>query len=272
MDEPIVDPAASRRERRRIFGVRALLLGRRDPAPPRWMRRLFAAAAGVTGLSGALFAVGALQTDHESAAMAGLMVFLVTVLYIGLSLPEPERKGGERHVFPAELDSQALTLLARARQAIMEVTGSRVNRLGLLDTVANDVVLPERLWHIARLLRTQTELRAEQAEARAEMMTPELAAVLEPQQEALRRSVAAVTERVWELEVYAGRVKAADSALRAQELQQSNDRYRDLLAQTGDAEGLRDLTEQADTLARSLREAVEAGQTLASEIAPLVEP
>jgi hypothetical protein len=84
--------------------------------------------------------------------------------------------------------------------------------------------------------------------------------------------VAAVTERVWELEVYAGLVKAADSALRAQELQHSNDRYRDLLAQTGDAEGLRDLTGQADTLARSLREAVEAGQTLASEVAPLVEP
>ncbi|MEW1839509.1 hypothetical protein AB0392_16320 [Nonomuraea angiospora] len=272
MDEPIVDPAATRRERWRIRGVRTLLLGRREPAPPRWMRRLLAVAAGVTGLSGALFGAAALRTDHESAGMAGLMVFLVTALYIGLSGPEPQRGGGERHVHPAELDSRALTLLARARQAILEVTDSRVNRLGLLDTVANDVVLPERLWHIARLLRMQTELRAEQAEARAELMTPELAAVLEPQQEALRRSVAAVTERVWELEVYAGLVKAADSALRAQELQRSNDRYRDLLAQTGDAEGLRDLTERADTLARSLREAVEAGQTLASEVAPLVEP
>ncbi|MBB5775355.1 hypothetical protein [Nonomuraea jabiensis] len=272
MDEPIVDPAASRRERRRIGGVRTLLLGRREPAPPPWMRRLLAVAAGVTGLSGALFGAAALRTDHESAGMAGLMVFLVTTLYVGLSLPEPERRGGEHHVHPAELDSQALILLARARQAILEVTDSRVHRLGLLDTVANDVVLPERLWHIACLLRTQTELRAEQAEARAELMTPELAAVLEPQQEALRRSVAAVTERVWELEVYAGHVKAADSALRAQELQRSNDRYRDLLARTGDAEGLRDLTERADTLARSLREAVEAGQTLASEVAPLVEP
>ncbi|MGW0802666.1 hypothetical protein [Nonomuraea sp. NPDC002799] len=271
MDEPIVDPALPRRDRWRAVGALAVLLGSPDPEPPRWTRVLFAAGAGVTGVSGALFAVAAFQTDHESAGLAAVMVFLVTVLFIGVARPAASRRPAGRYagryVIPSELDTIGLDLLARARRAIQDVTASRVNRGGLLDEVANDVVLRQRLWEVARLVRMQAELRAEQADALAEVMTPELAAVLEPQQEALGRSVAAVTEWVWELEVYAGRVRAADSALRACELQRSDDRYRDLLAESGDAEGLRALSDQADALTRMLREAIAAGQTLADEIA-----
>ncbi|MFC4014758.1 hypothetical protein ACFOY2_46560 [Nonomuraea purpurea] len=267
MDEPIVDPTVSRLDRLRIVGASALLLGRSDPEPPRWVKHLFAVGAGVTGLGGTLFAAAALRTDYQSAGMAALMAFLVALLLIGVARPNAgrplARRYTDRYVIPSELDSAGLTLVTRARQAIQEVTGSRVNGLGLLDGVANDIVLQARLWDVARLVRTQGALRAEQAEAvAAEMMTPELAAVLEPQKRALERSVAAVTELVWELEVYASRVRAADSALRAGELQRSDDKYRDLLAQTGDTEGVRALSEQADALTRSLREAIEAGQSL----------
>jgi hypothetical protein len=158
-------------------------------------------------------------------------------------------------VLPADLDDPALDLLARARQAIAAVFGSRVNRLGLLDSVANDVVLPERLWEIARLLRVHTGLRAEQAEALTEVMTPELADVLDAQRRALAHSVAAVEEQVRELEEYAHRVRTADAALRAHDLRESDPRYRDLLALTTDTEAVPRLIDQADALTGILRRA-----------------
>jgi hypothetical protein len=273
IDEPIMDPAVPERTRSRLSRAQSPLLGRPDSEPPRWVRWLLGAGAAVAGLGGALFAAAAFHTDHESAGLAAMMVFLITVLFAGVArLGHGQRlahRYAGRYVVPAQLDQAALRLLARARRAVMDVTGSRVNRLGLLDAIANDVVLPERLWDIARLLRTQTSLRAEQAEALAEVMTPELAAVLDPQRQALGRSVAAVAGRVRELEAYASRVREADSALRAHDLQQSNDRYRDLLAQTGDTEGLRQLMDQAGTLTTSLREALTAAQTLSSELGAL---
>ncbi|MGN9843881.1 hypothetical protein ACTMTI_37720 [Nonomuraea sp. H19] len=266
IDEPIVDPAIPKRDRSRLMGAASPLLGRPDQEPPRWVRWLFGAGAAVTGGGGALFAAAAFHTDHESAGLAAMMVFLITVLFVGVARPSAgrlARRYAGRYVLPAELDPAGLDLLARARQAIEDVTGSRVHRLGLLDGIANDVVLPEVLWDIADLLRTQTALRAEQAEALAEVMTPELAAVLGPQREALGRSAAAVAGRVRELEAYAHRVRAADSALRACDLQRSNDTYRDLLARTGDTEGLRQLIDQADMLTGSLREAIAASDGFA---------
>ncbi|GAA3535869.1 hypothetical protein GCM10022419_014450 [Nonomuraea rosea] len=268
IDEPIVDPTIPDRDRWRMFGAASALLGRPDPVPSPWVRRLFGGFAAAAGVSAPVLAVLAFESGHESVGIAAVLVFLVAALFSGVASggrgERLARRYAGRYVVPASLDPTGIGLLTRARQAIEDVSGSRVHRLGMLDAIANDVVLPGRLWDIARLLSTQAALRAEQAEAMRELMTPELAAVLEPQRQALERSVAAVTERVWELEVYAGRVRAADSALRAHELQKSNDRYRDLLAQTGDVEGLRDLTDQADVLTESLREAVEAGQTLES--------
>ncbi|UBU12883.1 hypothetical protein [Nonomuraea gerenzanensis] len=279
IDQPIVDPAVPERDRHRLAaawpsaqdgrlggGVPARLLGRPEPEPPRWVRRLFGLGGLCAAVSGSVLGLAAFETGHETTGLAAMMIFLTGVLFVGVSRPNPverlARLYAGRYVVPSELDDPALDLLARARRAIRDVTGSRVHRLGLLDAVANDVVLPERLWEIARLVRVHTGLRAEQALALTEVVTPELTAVLGPQQEALRRSVAAVTERVWELEAYASRVRSADSALRASELQQSNDTYLDLLAQTGEEEGVRALSDQADALTRTLREAIAAGETL----------
>ncbi|WP_344494354.1 hypothetical protein [Nonomuraea monospora] len=274
IDQPITDPAIPERDRRRMTsaqdgrrsGVSSRLLGRPESEPPRWVRRMFGLGGFCAAVSGALLGLMAFDTGRESTGLAAMMIFLTGVLFVGVSWPNPverlARKHAGRYVVPAELDDPALDLLARARRAIKDVTGSRVHRLGLLDAIANDVVLPERLWEIAHLVRVHTDLRAEQALALTEVITPELTAVLEPQQDALRRSVAAVTERVWELEAYASRVRSADSALRASELQESNGKYLELLARTGDEESVRALTAEADALTRTLREAVAAGQTL----------
>ncbi|MGP3918744.1 hypothetical protein [Nonomuraea sp. 10N515B] len=269
MDEPIVDPTLAQRDRSRLLNASSPLVGSPDRDPPPWVRWLFRAGAVVTGAGGALFTAAVYRTDNEAAALSAVMVLVITMLLAGVARPGMGHRSAYagRYVVPATLDGAALGLLARARQAVMDVSGSRVHRLSLLDAIANDVVLPERLWEIACLLRTHTELRAEQAAALAEVMTPELAAVLEAQREALDLSVVAVAGRVRELEAYASRVREADAALRVQELQKSNERYRDLLAQTGDTEGLRHLIDQADALTGSLREAIAAGQTLDSELA-----
>ncbi|TMR98659.1 hypothetical protein [Nonomuraea basaltis] len=173
----------------------------------------------------------------------------------------------DRFVVVAELSPPARALLERARRAVAIVYRSEVMRRRLLDDLANEVLLPSQIWEIARLLRMQTELQEEQRRARRGVVTPELLAVLRPQQDALDRSVAAVTARVEGLEQYARRVQEADAALRAREALGNNDKYRELLAHTDDAEGIGALTAHGDaleeTLARSVREAIEAGQTLA---------
>lgn len=181
-------------------------------------------------------------------------------------LIRPPARHTDRYVVVTELSAPSQVLMNRARKAVTTVNSAEVKRQHLLDDVANDLVLPQQLWEIARILRAQTHLRQEQRKARQGVVTPELRAVLEPQQAALERSIAAVTARVSGLERYAYRVQEADAALRAREALANNDKYRDLLAQTDDEQGMRELNAQSKaletTLARSVRDAVEAGQTL----------
>ncbi|MEW9554254.1 hypothetical protein [Nonomuraea sp. NPDC050783] len=173
----------------------------------------------------------------------------------------------ERFVAVAELPAPGRALLERARRAVAVVYGSEAMRRRLLDVVANEVLLPLQIWEIARLLRAHAELQHEQDLARRGLVTDELRAVLDPQQEALDRSSAAVTARVEGLERYARRVQETDAALRARAALDNNHKYRALLARTDDAEGMDALAAHGDaleeTLARSVREAIEAGQTLA---------
>ncbi|MFI7614367.1 hypothetical protein ACIBP6_24340 [Nonomuraea terrae] len=172
----------------------------------------------------------------------------------------------DRVVLVRELPPHARALLERARRAVAAVYASQVMRRRLLDGLANEVVLPRQIWELALLLRTQATLQGEQDRARRGLVTPELEAVLRPQQEALRRSLAGVTARVESLERYARRVQEADAALRAREALDNNHKYRELLARIDDEDGMRQLEAQGEaleeTLARSVREAVEAGRTL----------
>ncbi|MEV4563296.1 hypothetical protein AB0K12_05920 [Nonomuraea sp. NPDC049419] len=179
---------------------------------------------------------------------------------------EPADSLHDRYVLVPELAAPARALLERARRAVMSVYTSQAMRLRLLDGLANEVLLPRQIWEIAVLLRTQTRLWQEQERAMSGVVTPELRAVLAPQQEALHRSAAAVEARVTRLERYAHRVAEADAALRARDALARNDAYRALLAHTDDTDGLAALEAQGEaleeTLARTVRQAVEAGHTL----------
>ncbi|MFC6581843.1 hypothetical protein ACFQBS_34545 [Planomonospora parontospora] len=178
-------------------------------------------------------------------------------------------KGGDVKgvVFVSSLDERAVLLVRRARRAISAIEESEVNKIGVLDGAANSIILPQRLWEIARLLKIQSDLISEHAEFRQSVATPELEEALAPQEEALGRSVAATVQRVADLEAYALRVQEADSALLAKKVLDGNGKYLDLLSITDDDESMKNLTEQANSvegaLSQSIRSALLAGAALA---------
>jgi len=171
------------------------------------------------------------------------------------------------YFLPDDLDLPAQQLFDRAEQAARSVLDSEINRRGVLDDIANQVILPRQVWAIATTLYTQTRLRSEQAEALLKKMTPELEAVLTPQVQALEQSISAVTRRVEALETYADRVATAESVFTAEKLMASNHKYEDLLTLSHDEASIPLLTEQAEhssaALSASLRAALAAGRLLA---------
>ncbi|WP_203982392.1 hypothetical protein [Sphaerisporangium rufum] len=264
-----MDPDIPEDDRRRIVGNERLAFRGAVPQGRGVGALVVAGCLALDGLLGRRWLPPGLAFMMTGGGLVFIGAALVHLVHGRQGSPQRlMRRYGERYVVPADLDAEAHSALFRAGQAVQEVYASRVHRTGLLDPVANDVVLPRQLWEIARLLRSHSILRAEQRQAAQGVVTPELRAVLDPQRAALARSVTAVERRVAMLEAYARRVQEADAALRAQDLLGGNDKYRALLARTDDMEGLRDLTLRADavegTLARSVQDAVAAGHTLAT--------
>lgn len=200
------------------------------------------------------------------AGAAGALWGAVTP-WRGVGKERAQQKYHGRYLTADDLDGPACELLTRAAAAVDRVLGSAVHRDGLLDRIGNDVVLPQRLWEIARLLHRQTLLRAEQEAAWKQARSAELEAVTAPQREALRQSEAAVLKQVEELEGYAARVAEVESVYTAQKMLGDNHKYMDLLAATSDEESVAELAAHADGVSKqfteSLREAIEAGQVLA---------
>ncbi|GAA1576630.1 hypothetical protein GCM10009678_69150 [Actinomadura kijaniata] len=163
-----------------------------------------------------------------------------------------------RYLRASDLDQPSQELMERTRQAIAVVLDAEVTRDGLLDEIANAVVLPDERWQIAELLHRQTVLRAKLDEYDRMADTPELDKALGPQLAALDQSVHEVTQRVETLERYADLVARADS-IRASERLGDDTAYLDLLAHTADTTAVASLTEHADLLGDHLAETIEAG-------------
>jgi hypothetical protein len=162
----------------------------------------------------------------------------------------------DRVIYPADLDWDMRTLLARAQRAIDTILGSGILAASLFD--ADEPALRRHEWDVACALRSFTRVRAlPAADAGAGEMT---AAVVDAQQRAFDAAVAGTTRRISSLERYAGQVAAADAALRDWQtsLQQAglNDTYFDLVARTAADElavtELRQLTDRAAMMAQAL--------------------
>ncbi|MGI8334858.1 hypothetical protein ACRYCC_33310 [Actinomadura scrupuli] len=252
MYPPITDPTIPERDRRLLVRYPRVLIPASFPPPPvrSLADRLYGRAAGP-------WADVFLSLAQTAAWFEGPEV----------KAARAARFYHRRYVLPSDLDRKGQQLVVRARAAVRTVLESEVSRHGMLDTIANHVIFPQQIWEIAWMAHQQTVLRAEQRTVSRSEMTAVLAAVVGPQREAIERSAAEIGRRVELLEQYAQRVRAADSALVAQRMMARNDRYRDLLAQTHDRQGIQGLADEAgrmaDQLESSVHAAVEAGQALA---------
>jgi hypothetical protein len=177
----------------------------------------------------------------------------------------------DRVIFPADLDWDMRTLLARAQRAIDAILGSGIRAASLFD--ADEPALRRHEWDIACALRSFMQVRAlPAADASLGEMT---AAVVDAQRRAFDAAVAATTKRISSLERYAGQVADADAALRdwQSSLRQAglNDAYYDLVARTAADElavaELGQLTDRAAMMARALTDSLSQVEAAAEVLA-----
>ncbi len=249
----------------------------RDQDDPRIPGVLIGIFSGTVALvAGGLFALGA----PLSAAvllltpLIGLYLFILGVVYL-VRKPSPAdsvervlyahaRHWQGRFLILEDFDHNARHLLGRVQRAIDFVVHSRVNAMGMLDSVRNSVMLPAEEWEIARLLTKLSALRAKHHHLARGGRSPEVVAAMAPLERALAASEAAVLARVEALERYAGHVADAERALRAQGqievLRAHLPEYEQLVAETGAARfsgpEIGHLSDDADMLRRALRESV----------------
>ncbi|MEU4406132.1 hypothetical protein AB0F88_16550 [Streptosporangium sp. NPDC023963] len=249
----------------------------RDQDDPRIPGVLIGIFGGTVAFAAAsLFALGA----PLSAAvllltpLIGLYLFILGVVYL-VRKPSPAdsverilyahaRHWQGRFLILEDFDHNARHLLGRVQRAIDFVVHSRVNAMGMLDSVRNSVMLPAEEWEIARLLTKLSALRAKHHNLARGGRSPEVVAAMAPLERALAASEAAVLARVEALERYAGHVADAERALRAQGqievLRAHLPEYEQLVAETGAARfsgpEIGHLSDDADMLRRALRESV----------------
>ncbi|MEU5994761.1 hypothetical protein ABZ806_37780 [Spirillospora sp. NPDC047418] len=180
-----------------------------------------------------------------------------------------------RYLLDDDFSNSARQRLHRVQQAIDIVRNSAAQSAGLLDDVANDVMLPQQEWDIATSLAelSRFEQRIDQA-TRDSRLTGRIRAALEPQRKAFRVSVRALDKRIAALEQYAERTQAADAALMewqaARDIADLGDVSRALLARTvQDEQAVAEIGELAQqarlvekTLQQSVDDALTAGRSL----------
>lgn len=299
----VVDPRLPEEEQGLLKGAPEALYGAaEDVSPPRfggrtgrdaafalWQAPLWAFLPGLmgtfygprvraAGLVAQAVLVGGLLWQPRLVFSALVVVVLPAAALVLVALCGEDAAGRAarlRHghyVRGDDLAQRYRSLLFRTVRAVEDVLRSEVNAQGLLDDVRNTVTLPAQQWEIARTLVELDRLTREHEGARAD--DPMVAALLGPQQEALRLATASVTERIAALERYAAQTRAADEALEqwrtVQRLAANGDAYQELLARTvrdglavAEIDGL---TEQAriveEALQASIAEARRTGLSL----------
>ncbi|WP_329429598.1 hypothetical protein OG339_13920 [Streptosporangium sp. NBC_01495] len=223
-----------------------------------------------------LFVIGAPPTASVAmlTTLISMYILILGVIYLARK-PSPvdsverllyahSRHWQGRFLLLEDFDHDARHLLGRVQRAIDHVLRSRVNAMGMLDSVRNSVMLPAEEWEIARLLTKLSALRAKHRNLARGGRSPEVVAAMAPLERALAASEAAVLARVEALERYAGHVAEAERALLSQgqieALRAHLPEYEQLVAETGAARfsgpEIGHLSEDADMLRRALRESV----------------
>lgn len=212
--------------------------------------------------------------------VAGVIVEFAAwpILLVGCGESKSEvaaRQYHGRYLLDDDFSDSAQQRLQRVQQAIDIVRDSAAQSAGLLDDVANDVMLPQQEWDIATSLAelSRFEQRIDQATWDTHHTSRTLTA-LKSQRKAFRMSVRALDRRIAALERYAERTRAADAALMewktARDIAYLGDDSRALLARTVQDERavaeIDELAQQArlveETFHQSVEDALTAGRSL----------
>ncbi|GAA2901400.1 hypothetical protein GCM10010517_67210 [Streptosporangium fragile] len=244
------------------------------PRIPRSLLAIFGVTAGAGALAVPLAGPGAEVMAFLVGALISLYLLILTVVYIARK-PSPvdsvenvvyrhSQQWQGRYLILEDFDYSSRDLLGRVQRAIDFILQSRVNAMGMLDSVRNSVMLPAEEWEIARLLTKLSALRAKHRNLARGGRSPEVVAAMAPLERALAASEAAVVARVEALERYARHVSEAERALRTQSqidaLRAHLPEYEQLVAEAGAARfstpEIGYLSDDADTLRRALRDSV----------------
>ncbi|MGW7478270.1 hypothetical protein ACWGH8_06770 [Nonomuraea muscovyensis] len=177
-------------------------------------------------------------------------------------------------VLPEDLDYPCQRLLRRAQNAVDAVLGSRVHQAGLIDTIDNQVTLPEEVWQIAQRLSRLSAMHAEHRRLVPRDLPPGLEDAVKPYSTALDAAWTSLSKRVRHLEEYAKQVLRADKVFHAHQrleaLAARTPDYQRLIADTVRDElaheHIRRLGEQAQHVRRLFEESIHEARRTAGEL------
>ncbi|MEV4468137.1 hypothetical protein AB0K12_08815 [Nonomuraea sp. NPDC049419] len=184
------------------------------------------------------------------------------------------RAHAEHYILPEDLDHPCQMLLRRAQNAVEAILHSNVHKAGLIDSVDNQVSLPEEVWQIAQRLRRLSSMHAEHGKLVPRELPPDMEAAFKPYTSALDAAWTSLTHRVRHLEKYAKQVLKADKVyhahLRLEKLAAKTPEYQQLLAETVRDElahgRINELSDQAAHVRKLFEESILQARQTAGEL------
>ncbi|NRQ36774.1 hypothetical protein HII36_33795 [Nonomuraea sp. NN258] len=180
----------------------------------------------------------------------------------------------DQYILPEDLDYPCQRLLRRAQDAVDSVLRSKVHQAGLIDTIGNQVSLPEEVWNVAQRLRRLSSMHAEQGKLIPRDLPPGMEAAFKPYTTALDAAWTSLSERVRHLEQYAKQVIKADKVYHAHQkleaLAAKTPDYQRLIADTVRDElahaHIRELADQAAHVRKLFEESIMQARQAAGEL------
>ncbi|GAA2843005.1 hypothetical protein GCM10020220_057430 [Nonomuraea rubra] len=184
------------------------------------------------------------------------------------------REHANQYILPEDLDYPCQQLLRRAQHAVEAIMGSAVHKAGLIDSIENQVSLPEEVWQIATRLRKLSSMHAEHGKIIPRELPPGMEDAFKPYTSALDAAWTSLSQRVRHLEKYAKQVLKADKVYHAhtrlERLAAKTPEYQQLIAETVRDElaheRIRELSDQAAHVRKLFEESILQARQAAGEL------
>lgn len=224
-----------------------------------------------------------LLTDVEGVLVASLGIGLIVLLrWMALDSSTRTTKRrlrlaqahADRYILAEDLDHPCQMLLRRAQNAVEAILGSKVHRAGLIDSIDNQVTLPEEIWQIAQRLRKLSSMHAEHGKLIPRELPPGMEEAFKPYTSALDAAWSSLSHRVRHLEKYAKQVIKADKVYqthkRLEALAARTPEYQQLIAETVHDQlarrHIKELADQAAHARKMFEESITQARLAAGEL------